>query len=54
MSNPYKIDGPTCISFSGGRTSGYMLYKVIEAGGGNCQKMPLFVLPILARKMRPL
>ena len=32
--NPYKITGPTCISFSGGRTSAYMLYKVLEAGGG--------------------
>lgn len=32
--NPYKIDGQTCISFSGGRTSAYMLYKVLEAHGG--------------------
>ena len=32
--NPYEIIEPTCISFSGGRTSGYMLYKVLECGGG--------------------
>jgi len=51
--NPYKITEPTCISFSGGRTSAYMLHKVLEAGGGNCQARLWFVLPILARKMRP-
>lgn len=32
MSNPFLIDGPALISFSGGRTSGYMLYHVLEAG----------------------
>jgi len=32
--NPYLITGPTCISFSGGRTSAYMLHQVLEANGG--------------------
>lgn len=32
--NPYKIDGPAVISFSGGRTSGYMLKQIIDAHGG--------------------
>jgi len=34
MSNPYSIDSPTCISFSGGRTSAYMLYQVLQANNG--------------------
>lgn len=33
--NPYRIPRPASISFSGGRTSGYMLYKIIEAYGGS-------------------
>lgn len=34
MRNPYLIHGPALISFSGGRTSGYMLKQILEAHGG--------------------
>lgn len=34
MSNPYFITEPALISFSGGRTSGYMLKHIIDAHGG--------------------
>ena len=30
----YKVPGPAIISFSGGRTSGYLLHHIIEAYGG--------------------
>ena len=32
--SPYQIDGPALISFSGGRTSGFMLYQIIAAHSG--------------------
>jgi 3'-phosphoadenosine 5'-phosphosulfate sulfotransferase (PAPS reductase)/FAD synthetase len=45
MSDPYLIEGPAAISFSGGRTSGYMLKHVLDAHGGS---LPSDVVPIFA------
>ena len=45
MRNPYFIDTPTAISFSGGRTSGYMLHKILEAHDG---KLPDYAKVLFA------
>jgi 3'-phosphoadenosine 5'-phosphosulfate sulfotransferase (PAPS reductase)/FAD synthetase len=41
----YRIDGPARVSFSGGRTSGYMLRKIADAYDGN---LPSDVVPVFA------
>lgn len=41
--NPYRIDGPAILSVSGGRTSGFMLAKIVEAHGGT---LPEDVRPV--------
>lgn len=43
--NPYLITGPALISFSGGRTSGYMLKHILDAHAG---KLPADVLVAFA------
>lgn len=35
MKDPFLIEGPAVVSFSGGRTSAFMLYKIIQAHGGS-------------------
>jgi 3'-phosphoadenosine 5'-phosphosulfate sulfotransferase (PAPS reductase)/FAD synthetase len=29
--DPFKIEGPACISFSGGRSSAYLLFRIVQA-----------------------
>jgi len=43
--NPYNIEGPALISFSGGRTAAYLLYHVLQAHKG---KLPNDVHVIFA------
>lgn len=41
----YKIDGPAVIAFSGGSTSGFMLWNILQSHGG---KLPSDVIPVFA------
>lgn len=43
--DPFRVAGPTCISFSGGRTSGYMLWSILQSHGG---KLPSDVVVLFA------
>lgn len=38
LRSPFLLDTPAVISFSGGRTSGYMLYRILKAFGGKLPK----------------
>lgn len=39
--NPYLLDLPAVVSFSGGRTSGYMLRKILDAHGGQPEDLKI-------------
>lgn len=43
--DPFRITGRTAISVSGGRTSGYMLWRVLQAHGGT---LPADTVPLFA------
>lgn len=38
MADPFLITGPAVVSFSGGRTSGMLLHRILEAHGGTLPK----------------
>lgn len=43
--DPFRVEGPAVISFSGGRSSGYMLRRILTAHGG---KLPADVFVLFA------
>ena len=49
--NPYKIKSPALISFSGGRTSGYMLKQIIDAHEGTLPKDVFVVFANTGKEM---
>ena len=51
MSNPFLITGPAVISFSGGRTSAYMLWRILQAHGGTLPDDALVCFANTGREM---
>lgn len=49
MSDPFQITGPAIISVSGGRTSGYMLWRILQA---HCGALPPDVHAVFANTGR--
>lgn len=53
MSDPFRIEGPALISFSGGRTSGYMLWRILQAHGGTLPSDVLVTFANTGREAEP-
>lgn len=51
MGDPFKIAGPALISFSGGRTSAYMLHEIVRAHGGTLPADVLITFANTGREM---
>ncbi len=51
MSDPFRIIGPAVISFSGGRTSAYMLWGILQAHGGTLPSDVAVVFANTGREM---
>lgn len=49
MGNPFAIEGPAVVSFSGGRSSAYMLSRIVESHGGS---LPDDILAVFANTGR--
>lgn len=49
MRNPYLISGPALVSFSGGRTSAFLLARILDAHGGG---LPDDVIPAFCHSGR--
>jgi 3'-phosphoadenosine 5'-phosphosulfate sulfotransferase (PAPS reductase)/FAD synthetase len=51
VSDPFRITGPAVISFSGGRTSAYMLWRILQAHGGKLPDDVLVLFQNTGREM---
>lgn len=47
--DPFRVDGPAIVSFSGGRSSGHMLRQIVQAHGGT---LPADVVTVFANTGR--
>ncbi len=51
MTSPYRIEGPTQIAFSGGRSSAYMLYHILDAHDGRLPNSTVVTFQNTGREM---